>query len=102
MLKFGPDPVNVTFCNPPVPLSAMFIVADSGPYTLGVRLTLIVQVSSGEIVAGKVEMVPGLRQLTGSGRAPAGMDQNSLIRVTAILPLKHTSTSVPGWRCRWW
>ena len=52
MLKFGPDPVNVTFCEPPVPLSKMFIVADSGPYTLGVKLTLMVQLSSGEIVAG--------------------------------------------------
>jgi len=31
MLKFGPDPVSVTFCDPPVALSVMFIVADSGP-----------------------------------------------------------------------
>lgn len=54
ILKFGPDPVSVTFCEPPVALSVMFIVADSGPYTLGVRLTLMVQVSSGEIVAGRV------------------------------------------------
>src|SRR5580698_1813904 len=57
MLKFGPDPVNVTFCEPPVALSVMFRVPDSGPYTLGVRLTLMVQVSSGEMVAGVVPQV---------------------------------------------
>ena len=57
MLKFGPEPVNVTFCEPPVPLSKIFIVADSGPYTLGVRLTLMVQLSSGEIVTGSVPQV---------------------------------------------
>src|SRR5712671_5126357 len=57
MRKFGPDPLSVTFCEPPVALSAIFRVPDSGPYTLGVRLTLMVQFAFGEIVAGSVPQV---------------------------------------------
>jgi len=41
----------------------MVMVADSGPYTLGVRLTLIVQASSGETVAGKLVRRCGLREI---------------------------------------
>ena len=48
--KFGPEPVSVTVCDPPVALSLMFIVAASGPSWLGVRFTLRVQFVSGETV----------------------------------------------------
>ena len=50
--KFGPEPVSVTVCEPPVALSLMFIVAVSGPSWLGVRSTLTVQLVSGETVYG--------------------------------------------------
>jgi hypothetical protein len=55
--KFGPEPVNATVCDPPVALSLIFIVADSGPSTLGLRLTLTVQLVPGDIAAPQVLLV---------------------------------------------